>query len=255
MKKKEITIKDLAEILFPKLWIVVIVSILVSAFTFVYSSFLKDDTYTDSSLHYVFKPDNTGTEITTGDNLSVAQGMVEIYKVMLEGEIFLKKVVVDIANDEAYAQYKDITKGITINAIRSMMNVSQYNETAVFSISITSGSPELSCVILKAIYNNLNEDQLQDIIPNTFKISSFKAPTEPENAKSIAPNSKHTVRNTLLAFMISAVVVVVAIWVYSFFDVIIRDRKKLSDNIDIPILGVIPRHDLPTNVKGDDGNV
>ena len=98
MKKKEITIKDLAEILFPKLWIVVIVSLLVSAFTFVYSSFLKDDTYTDSSLHYVFKPDNTGTEITTGDNLSVAQGMVEIYKVMLEGEIFLKKVVIDITS-------------------------------------------------------------------------------------------------------------------------------------------------------------
>lgn len=253
MKKKEITIKDLAEILFPKLWIVVIASLLVSAFTFVYSSFLKDDTYTDSSLHYVYT-EGMDDDITTGDNLSVAQGMVDIYKVMLQGETFLKMVVVDIANNEEYADYRDITKGVNISSIRSMMTVTQHNETAVFSIAITSGSPELSCVVLKAIYNNLNEDKLKGIIPNTFKISSFKAPTGPEDARSIAPNSKHTIRNTLLSFMISAVVVVVAIWVYSFFDVTIRDRKKLSDNIDIPILGVIPRHDLPINVKGDEGN-
>ena len=49
---------------------------------------------------------------------------------------------------------------------------------------------------------------------------------------------------------------VVCIWIYSFFDVVIRDKKKLIDNVDVPILGVIPRHDLPaTSAKGEEKHV
>ena len=78
-------------------------------------------------------------------------------------------------------------------------------------------------------------------------------PTDPADAKSIAPNNKHEARNAVLSFLIAAVVSVVAIWVYSFFDVVIRDKKKLIDNVDVPILGVIPRHDLPATTKGGNG--
>ena len=58
-----------------------------------------------------------------------------------------------------------------------------------------------------------------------------------------------------LAFLVSGVLLAVAVWVYSFFDVIIRDKKNLSDNIDIPILGVIPKHELILVSKGEDANV
>ena len=251
MKKKEITIKDLAEILLPKLWIVAIISILASVLAFVYSSFVKVDTYTDSSLHYVYTDDNLDNETTTGDNLNVAQGMIEIYKTMLEGEIFLTDVVLYI-NDN-FQEYKDITQGISIGSIRSMMTISQHNDTSVFSVSVTSTSPVLSSIVLTAINKTLISDRVKDLIPNTFKISSFKDPTDPADAKSIAPNNKHEARNAVLSFLIAAVVSVVAIWVYSFFDVVIRDKKKLIDNVDVPILGVIPRHDLPATTKGGNG--
>ena len=168
MKKKEITIKDLAEILLPKLWIVAIISILASVLAFVYSSFVKVDTYTDSSLHYVYTDDNLDNETTTGDNLNVAQGMIEIYKTMLEGEIFLTDVVLYI-NDN-FQEYKDITQGISIGSIRSMMTISQHNDTSVFSVSVTSTSPVLSSIVLTAINKTLISDRVKDLIPNTFKI-------------------------------------------------------------------------------------
>ena len=250
MKKKDITIKDLAELLLPKLWIVVIVSVLASAFVFVYSSFVKEDTYTSTSTLYVYSKSNSDKEVTTGDNMSVAQELVEIYKIMLESEEFLKEVVGELTDSPEYEEYKDITKGITINAIKSMMTVSRRDETSVFSISITATSPELACVVLNAVYDKATV-KIPDLVPNTFNLEPFKKPTNPADAKSIAPNSKHEVRNAVLAFLVAGVVCVVAIWVYSFFDVIIRDRKKLSDNVDIPILGVIPRHELPVMQKGD----
>lgn len=250
MKKKDITIKDLAELLLPKLWIVAIVSILASAFVFVYSSFAKEDTYTSYSELYVYSKTTSDKEVTTGDNMSVAQGLVEIYQIMLESEEFLKEVVGELTDNPEYAEYKSITNGITINAIKNMMTVSQRDETSVFSISITATSPKLACVLLNAVYDKAIV-KIPDLVPNTFDLETFKKPTDPADSKSIAPNSKHELRNAVLAFLIAAVVSVVAIWVYSFFDVVIRDRKKLVDNVDIPILGVIPRHELPVTQKGE----
>ena len=110
-------------------------------------------------------------------------------------------------------------------------------------------------MVLNAIHVNFNEDELAHIVPNTFKISCFKDPIAPEGSAVISANSKHEIRNAVLMFLIAGVVSVVAIWIYSFFDVVIRDKKKLIDNVEVPILGVIPRHDLPITVKGDDGNV
>ncbi len=252
MKKKEVTIKDLAEILLPKLWIVVIISIIASGLAFVYSRFFKSDTYTSTSTLYV----NSGasTDMATGDNILVASYMLDNYKFILRSENFLKNVVTDLANNEMYKEYRDITANINVSSIDRMMNISHHEDTAIFSISITSSSPELSCVILKAVHlNALDYEKLASMIDNAeyFKLSSVKDPVEPEAHKAIGKNSKHEVRNAVLSFMIAAVVCVVAIWVYSFFDVVIRDKKNLSDNIDVPILGVIPRHDLPITTKGD----
>ena len=256
MKKKEVTIKDLAELLLPKLWIVVIISIIASGLAFVYSHFFKDDTYTSSSRLYVNSAANAGSDITTGDNIIVARYMLENYKVILKSEKFLNMVVKDLAINEEYADYVDITASMNAAKINSMMSISHYEDTEVFSVAITSTNPELSCVLLKAIHNNA-VDNIGMIVPSAtvFSLSSLQDPIEPQLYKSVSKNSNHEVRNAVLAFLIGAVLSVVAIWVFSFFDVIIRDKKNLSDNIDVPILGVIPRHDLPVLTKGADTNV
>jgi capsular polysaccharide biosynthesis protein len=235
MKKREITIKDLAEILLPKLWLVVVISIVASAAMYLYSSFIKKDTYTSSSLLYVHS--KISDKEITGDNVSVAQGMVEVYKVMLKSDKFLKPVVAEINQNEGY-------ENVTVGNVRSMMSVSQVDETEIFSIAITAPTPEMACVVLNAVHNN-TISKIKDFIPNALEITAFEDPILPEDSKSIYPNAKNEIRNSVIAFLGAAVVSVVAIWVYAFFDVVIRDKKKLVDNVDIPILGVIPNHELP----------
>ena len=39
------------------------------------------------------------------------------------------------------------------------------------------------------------------------------------------------------------------VYVSAMFDVVIHDRKKLEDNFDIPVLGVIPRYDVDEQPK------
>ena len=57
--------------------------------------------------------------------------------------------------------------------------------------------------------------------------------------------SKNIFTNALIGVLIGAVVSMLGIFVYSIFDVVIRDKKKLEDNFDFPVLGVIPRYDVP----------
>ena len=63
------------------------------------------------------------------------------------------------------------------------------------------------------------------------------------------PNSKNTTRNAVIAFVVGAILSAAAIWVYSANDNIIRNAKRIENSLDIPVLGIIPRHDinLPDN--------
>lgn len=258
MKKKEVTIKDLAELLVPKLWLIIIVSILASAFAFTYSRFFKDDTYTSTSILYVNSTSAENDNMTTGDNIMVASYMLDNYKQIIKRDNFLNKVVKDL-NDEngPYAEYKELTEGLNASQISKMISISHYEDTQVFSLSITTADPKLSAVVLNAVHSN-TVTYMQEIVPSAkiFKITSVQDPLQPEDAKSATQNSKHEIRNAVLSFMVAAVLSVVFVWVYSFFDVVIRDRKKLIDNVDVPILGVIPRHEIPIpTIKGGENNV
>lgn len=253
MKKKEVTIKDLAELLLPKLWIVVIVSVIFSGLAFVCSRFLKDDTYTASSKFYVNSTTDVTQEKTTGDNIVVARYMLENYKIILKSERFLNYVLEEIKTDAAYAEYRNLN----VDQISRMMSISHYEDTEVFTISVTSTDPRLACVILNLVHDVATDDRMPEVVESAaiFEITALENPTEPEAYSAIPQNSKHEARNAVLAFFVAAVLSVVSIWVYSFFDVVVRDKKKLLDNVDVPILGVIPRHDLPiTTVKGEEKN-
>lgn len=256
MKKKEVTIKDLAELLVPKLWLIIIVSILASVFAFTYSRFFKDDTYTSTSILYVNSTSGENNNMTTGDNILVASHMLDNYKQIIKKDRFLKMVVSDLKSDAGpYVEYKELTKNLTTSQISKMISISHYEDTQVFSLSITSHDPKLSAVVLNAIHNCVLTN-MEELVPSAkvFKITSVQDPVEPEEDNSATRNSKHEIRNAVLSFMVAAVLSVVFVWVYSFFDVVIRDRKKLFDNIDVPILGVIPRHEIQVAAKGGVNN-
>ena len=236
MKNKEITLKDIFELIIPKIWLILIASVLCAGITFGYFNFFKDDTYTSTSKLYVYSDTSSNGEVTTG-NIDVAKGMVEVYKIILESDKFLNSVTLKLTDT-----YPEITSG----QIRSMMSVSQVNDTEVFAISITSASKDLAYDVLNEIVAFAPEG-IRDIVPNALNVKIVEDPSK------AAVNSKNSLRNSVIVFLLAAVASVVVIWISSLFDVVIRDKKKIEDNIDIPILGVIPKQENVL-VKGEEKN-
>ncbi len=233
-KTKETTIKDLLDIFLPKIWIMLLVGVLLAGMIGAYSVFFKKDTYTASAEIYVYKH-NTSSSATTSD-IAAAEEMVNIYERAICGDQFLVKV-----KESLYK--KNPTKwNFSTKEIENKISISKVDNTPNFIIKVTTGSPDLSHELAQSIVvDGIESGALSEIIKNNLDASVFE---RPKASNEIKANSKNVVRNCIIAFLAGFILSAVCVWIFSSFDVVIRSSKKIEDNLDIPVLGIIPRHDV-----------
>lgn len=230
-KNKETTFADIVEIFLPKLWIMLLVGVVIAAAVCIYSVAVKEDTYTSSVIVYVYNERPNSATTSTSD-LQAAEQMVNVYDITIKSEKFLKLVIADGELSE---------HNVTPRSIQNMIKVSQVADTAVFEVTVTSTSPELSYDVAQAITNGI-ERHIQGpngLVKNALLSSILEDPSVPT-----APNSKGTLMKAIIAFAVGFILTAVIVWAHSSFDVVIRSAKKIEENLDIPILGVIPRHEV-----------
>lgn len=236
-KSKETTFKDIVEIFLPKLWLMLLIGVVLATAVSVYSVVIKNDTYTSSSIVYVYNEKTNSTSTSTND-LQAAEQMVSVYNIAIKSDKFLKLVI----GNGSLSKYQ-----LSPAAIKNMIKISQVNETAVFQISVTSTNPALAYDVAVAITSGI-ETYIQGesgLVKNALLSSVLEDPSIPA-----APNSKNTVSKALIAFVVGFALTAIIVWAQSFFDVVIRSTKKIEDNLDIPVLGVIPRHEISTAEEG-----
>ena len=82
---------------------------------------------------------------------------------------------------------------------------------------------------------NLIPDQIIEENPANLTPEIFDKPDEPPTA-----NPKGTVKNAIIGFCIGGVLSAASIWIYSALDIVIRNKKKIEEYFEIPVIGVIP---------------
>ena len=221
--KDEITIKDLADIFLPKLWLVLIVAVVFSAAFGLYSALCVKDTYTSSSTMYVYRTSSS----TTSADMTTAEEMVEVYKVILMSDDLLNKIV-----NELPEKYDSL--GLSAGYLRSVISLSSLGR-GTFRISITTLDPEFSYDLARCVHDLATAEMLS--IPNALMIHTIQ-----EAKRPTAPNGKNEISNAAIGFVIGAVLALIVIWVIHALDVVIRNKKRIEDDFDLPVLGVIPLH-------------
>ena len=230
-KSDEISLKDLLGIFLPKLWMLVLVGVIVAGAFGLYSGVIKEDSYKSSLSMYVYKSENSAT---TSD-IAVAKEMVNIYRLIIETDEVLNMII-----GELPGQYKDYN--ITTSSLRSMLTVSSRGNTGAFTISVTASDPALAHDIAESV-ENIVPSEIKSRIPNALQLTIIDSP----RYGSLV--DKNVTRNIFVGFIAGFVFAAVVVWIINVFDVVIRDKKKIEDNFDLPILGVIPRHDVDVSGK------
>ena len=237
MKKHndELTFRDLIGMFVPKIWIIGIVSVIGAIVLGLYSEFMVKDTYTSTVTLYSYI-DSVNTDI---NDITVAQQQVKTYEQLFKSKKFLNAVITELS-DEDRAEYTALDSAPSIK-------IQQKGSTEVFDVSVTSSNPNIAYKMASAI-RNVSPVLIPELIPNASEVTVFDEPEPPR-----VHNSKNVLRNAVIGFAGGTLLSMLAIFLYSIFDIIIHDRKKIEDNFDSPILAVIPRHDIPTDKNGKGG--
>ena len=222
-RNEEITFKDLLGIFIPKLWIIAIVATLFGAIMGVYTSVMKNDTYTSSSTMYANR--DTSTVVTPNDMI-VAENMTEIYKSVLTSHDVLSQVIKSLP--EQYSDYN-----ISIAFLRSAISFSTQGN-GIFKISVTTGDAKLSFALAECI-EDMAPAEIMHRVPNALPATIIESPRI-----ASAPNDKGVFKSIIIGFLVGAALSVAVVWVVAIFDVVIRDKKKIEDNFNFPVLAVIP---------------
>lgn len=236
MKKnqEEFSLSDFIAIFVPKLWIIVAIAIVFGAAFGGYTFFFTDDTYTSSVVLQVEKlPDDPNKSTTTSD-LSFARNSLPTIKYILATEDFLDQIIDRLAiNSVSDVTYHDLKSCVAFSAIE---------DTELLKIDVTTADKELSYKIAQA-YSDLVPDKVMSLYDNV-DVALRNTPRE------ATVNSRGVVRNFILGVIAGAVLSAIVIFMYNLLDITIRDKKKIEDNFDIPVLGVIPKVDYSVSENG-----
>ncbi len=229
-QKKERTLQDFVNILLPKLWIIALTAVVCAMALFTYS-FTKQDTYT-SSANFLLNI-NASDSNTKVNEPVIASNTIAKYENMVAGDEFFENVRLAVSADPM------CNMEITKSQFKSMFKFSG-KENQTFSFSITHTDRNAAFNIANVVSQCL-QDSIQKMSGNNSNetIEVISAPQPPSSA-----NSKNSVRNALIAFLAGAIVSAAVVLIIALSDVTIRDKKKIEDNFNIPILGVIPYHDI-----------
>lgn len=243
-KNDEITIKSLAEIFIPKIWIILLVSFILGAALAGYSQFIQKDKYTSTGKFNINKvPFSNAESENTGLNsgeIEAMQGMIANMKEIINTLDF-SEAVIDKINSGSYADDAGYDYPLPLNLdpeeLLGMITVTlSGTDTTCYYIEVSCGDAKLAHLIALAAGDHLCEVFMN--MKYAIEITRIGTPRLPT-----APDSKNVIRNTVIGFAAGLVVSMVVVFLLSKFDVIIRSREKIEENFDYPILGVIPRMD------------
>lgn len=218
--EKSISIQELFVLIKRYLVLIIVVGILGGAVAFCVCKFMVSPVY-EASAKMIVNSRQEQTGAVTNDQITSAQKLVDTYAIIVCSRPVLEPVI----------EHLDLT--ISVEKLASMVTVTPVNETQVMQIAVRSTNPEQALQIV---------DQIVEICPNII-IEAVEAGSvktiEPAHlmASPVAPNTNLFV---VVAIFLAMVIVVVVVILRFVFDNTYKSEFDLRNDLDLPVLGVIP---------------
>ncbi len=232
---REIDLVRLWNAIWKKFWIIAVVSVLCAVLVLLCTAFLITPKYSSSAKFYVNNSavsiGETSLSISSGD-LSASKTLVDTYIVILNSRTCLNDVI-----DYAELDY-------TAGQLSSMISAAAVGNTAVFEVIVTGPNAEETEVIANAIAHVL-PNKISNIVEGTSaKVVDYAV-------QPTAPVSPNRTMNTMIGFLVGAVLSVGIIILIEIFDNTIRTEDDVTENCDYPILAAVP--DMSSTSKNRGG--
>ena len=213
-----------------KAWLIAVVAVLCAVLTFAGTFFFITPQYQSSAMFYVNNSNlslgDASLSISSGDLLT-SRNLVDSYIVILN----TRETLVDVL-DYSSAPYSP-------GQLRGMISAGAVNGTEIFKVTVTSADPAEAERLANAIAYILPK-RIATIIDGTSARVADAA------IIPSSPSSPSYVNNTMIGFLLGAVVALGVIALREIFDTTIRAEGDVSQSCKHPILAAVPDMTAPS---------
>ena len=221
----EIDLLELALVLWRKIWVIILITIIGGGIAFGYTYTFIEPQYTASTLLYVNNSNisvgSASFSISSAD-ISAAQKLVDTYVVILKSRRVLNEVIEESGTSYNYDQ------------LRGRISAGAVNSTEVFQVTVTTDSPQESERIANVIARVLPNKISDIVLGSDVKVVDYAVVP---SSKSAPSNTKNTAIGALAGFVLACAIIIIQ---YLLNDSIQSEDYLTDAYPDVPLLGVIP---------------
>lgn len=224
MGEGNIRIQDIIDAI-KKRWIMIVsITLLITSIVTIYNFFIIKPSYRASTKLFV------GKEVQDGDT-TYNNSDVQLYKNLLKtySSVILTNDLITRAFDNKGI---NLSSGVALNSL----TVAPKTDTQILEISYVSGDKQLCMDVVGAVADEFVTTSTKLISnANVQIIEEVKLPQGP-----ISPNKK---LNITIAFFFGLILGIAVALMLGLLDTTVKDKEKLENILDIPVLGIIPNSD------------
>lgn len=218
----EIDIFELFRMLLKKWWLIVICAIVGAVAMMSITSFLITPMYQSQAMLYIL---NKTTSVTSIADIQIGSALTADFEVIAKSKPVIDGAIEKIRREEG----KEFDRSDVLDSLE----ISNAEDTRILIISATCEDPEDACIIANAVASETATQMAQ--------IMKSDPPTTVENAEiSDAPVSPSMIKNTVLGFLIGALLVCAVLVIRFILNDNIKTEEQVTKYLGVPTLAVIP---------------
>lgn len=220
----EIDLNQILHALWHRLWAIILAAVIAGGALFSYAAFLITPLYEAEALMYVnnssFSLGSTSFSISSSE-LTAAQSLVDTYIVILKTRTTLNEVIQEANLDYSY---KELSEMITSEPV---------NNTEIFSVKVTSDSPQEAEQIANTIAEIL-PNKIADIVDgSSVRVVDYAFVPAEKASPSI---TLFTAIGVLIGIVLACMIIIIR----EMMDTQIHSEDYLIQTYKLPVLAVIP---------------
>lgn len=217
--EEEIRLSELFSILKKRLSMIIslaLIGLIVAAFI---TFFVATPQYNATTQILVNRTTESAEGVQLNDINTNVQ-MINTYKDIIKGPVIL-----DIVRE-------NLNTNLTTNDLSNKIEITTQEDSQVFSLTITDGSPNKAAEIANSV-----ADTFQNEIGNIMNVDNVTIISEAvPNLNQVSPNN---VLNLLFGLIVGLMISVVVVFVLEFMDKSVKDERFITETLGWPVLGSV----------------
>lgn len=230
IKHDGITMEELIGIIWRKMWLIILCTILGGGIAYFVTSQYVAPKYEASISMYVNNNSQRNKMDVDYSDINISKELVPTYMEILKSNTILDQVI-----NYTKLEY-------TRKQMYDMVKTSALANTEIFIVKVTSKNPEHGASIANAIAK---------LAPKEITRITRAGSVEVIDYADVAtkPSSPNIILNTIIGIMLGGIMSVLIVLIMEKMDTRIKDEKQLQSIIGIPLLGEIPLFEKPSKNK------